>query len=194
MKRQAIVSTVTLLALCGLLAAGAVVGWNTMTADVPSVAPAPKPSPACAPEEVQAGQRIRSRQVTVSVYNGGTREGLADQTLDALTRRGFIAGEVGNAPSDIKVRRVQVWSTVEDDIRARLVARQFGKRTKIRYADEELGPGVDVIVGNGFRKGLVKAKRSLRVKSEQRVCLPVESPRSDASTDAAAGALSATRR
>lgn len=184
MRRQQVITTVTMFALCGLLVGGAVVGWNSMLAELPGGTPADSSAePTCAPEEVQAGERIRTRQVTVSVYNGGSRAGLAEQTLESLTRRGFVAGSVGNAPSDIKVRRVQVWSTVEDDVRARLVARHLGKRT-IRYADEDLGPGVDVIVGDKFR-GLVKAKRSLRVKSEQQVCLPVESAPAGRTADAA---------
>jgi hypothetical protein len=186
MRRQHVISTITMLALCGLLVAAAMVGWNALFAELPSDQPTDAAAPTCTPEEVKAGERIRSRQVTVSVYNSGTQDGLAQQTLRALKRRGFVAGDVGNAPSDINVRRVQVWSTEKKDVRARLVARQFGKRTTIRHADEELGPGIDVIVGNGFN-GLVKAKRSLRVKSEQEVCVPDRSRSSRKDTDTASG-------
>jgi acetolactate synthase regulatory subunit len=186
MRRQHVISTITMLALCGLLVTAAMVGWNALFADLPGDQPTDSAAPTCTPEEIKAGERIRSRQVTVSVYNGGTRDGLAERTLRGLKRRGFVAGDVGNAPSDINVRRVQVWSTVEKDARARLVARQFGKRTTIRHADEALGPGVDVIVGNRFN-GLVKAKRSLRVRSEQEVCLPERSRSSRKNADTAAG-------
>jgi hypothetical protein len=87
--------------------------------------------------------------------------------------RGFIGGDLGNAPSDVEVRGVQVWSTIENDPTARLVARQFGKDLEVRFSDEDLGAGVDVIVGNGFKR-LIKAPRSLEVKRPQEYCVPVE--------------------
>ena len=44
----------------------------------------------------------------------------------------------------------------------------------MRFSDEDLGAGVDVIVGNGFKR-LIKAPRSLEVKRPQEYCEPVES-------------------
>jgi hypothetical protein len=67
---------------------------------------------------------------------------------------------------------VQVWTTERDDLRAKLVARQFGKQARVRVTDEDLGPGVDVVVGNRMRP-LVKAPRSLRVRQPEEVCVPV---------------------
>jgi hypothetical protein len=43
----------------------------------------------------------------------------------------------------------------------------------VRFSDEDLGAGVDVIVGNGFKR-LIKAPRSLEVKRPQEYCVPVE--------------------
>lgn len=186
MRGRHITTGVTLLVLCGLLVVAAVVGWKELFAELPdtSVATA-KPTPSCTTQQVDAGERIRSNQVKVSVFNAGSRSGLANRTLDALVRRGFKEGEVGNAPSDAKVRRVVVWSTEENDAEARLVARQLGKRVKVRFSDVDLGPGVDVLVGDKFR-GLVKAKRSLRVKKPQEVCVsPSASPTPE--TNAQAG-------
>lgn len=170
MTRRHLTTAVTMLVLVGLLVLGAVWGWQSLFTESPRAA---EPAPTCDPQVVEAGGKIRSGQVTVSVYNGGTRSGLANQTMNALMARGFQTGDVGNAPSDVEVRKVQVWSTVENDPRARLVARQFGKGVKVRYVDEDLGPGVDVIVGNRFRD-LVKAPRALKVKQEQEFCVPVE--------------------
>ena len=184
MGRREIISAVTMLVLCGVLVLGAVLGWRALFADLPGEPKATDdPDPTCTTEQVDAGQRIRSSQVRVSVYNGGTRSGLADSTLSALRKRGFTPGDVGNAPADAKVSRVAVWSTEEDDAEARLVARQFGKSVKVTFSDVDLGPGVDVIVGNRFT-GLVKAKRSIRVRSSQEVCVPTES--ADTDTNAAA--------
>ncbi len=164
----------TLLVLVCLLVLGAVWGWRSLFAETPSGDPtATEPTPTCTTERVDAGERMRSDQVRVSVFNAGNRSGLAGQTLDALVDRGFLPGDIGNAPDDVDVARVQVWSTVEKDPRARLVARQFGPKVKVRFSDEDLGPGVDVIVGDRFRK-LVQAPRALRVKQPQEVCVPVE--------------------
>ena len=105
----------------------------------------------------------------MSVFNAGTTSGLADETLGLLRKRGFQPGEASNAPPT-PTRRVQVWSTIEDDAEARLVALQFGKTVKVTYSDVDLGPGVDVLVGDDFT-GLSKAKTTLRVKATQQRCV-----------------------
>lgn len=172
MGRRHLTTAITMLVLIGILVFGAVMGVNTLFAPLPGDEPAANPSPTCATKDVRKGQRIRARQVQVSVFNAGTRAGLADETLDALTRRGFKKGSTGNAPSDSNVRIVQVWSTARNDLSARLVALQFGRKTKVRFSDTDLGPGVDVVVGNEFRK-LVKAKKAITVKRASSVCVPL---------------------
>ena len=174
MARRQVTTAVTMLALCGILVIGAVLGWKSLSADLPGTGgSSAEPSPSCATQTVHVGQRIRSSDVQVSVFNGGTRSGLAEKTLKALARRGFTKGVIGNAPSDARVRRAQVWSTEQHDASARLVARQFGKKVKVRFSDTDLGPGVDVIVGDGYRK-LAKAKRSIRAHNSQQVCAPTD--------------------
>jgi len=166
-------TAVTLLVLVGILVVGVLVGIDNLLAPLPgSGSPAADASPSCSPKTVKKGQRIRATQVQVSVFNGGTRSGLADDTLGALAKRGFKRGEVGNAPSDIKVKRVQVFSTEKNDVTALLVAHQFGKGTTVRYTATDLGPGIDVVVGNHFHK-LAKAKRVLVVSKSSSVCVPV---------------------
>lgn len=179
MGRRKITTAVTMLVLCGVLVIGAVMGWQKLFADLPGdETAATEPGPSCTTEQVGAGQKIRSSRVTVSVYNGGSRDGLADSTMAALRKRGFKVGDIGNAPSDANVRRVAIWSTEDDDAEARLVARQFGKKVKVTFSDVDLGPGVDVIVGNNFRD-LAKAKRSIKVKVPQEVCIQPESAGAD---------------
>lgn len=180
MGRRQITSAVTMMALVAILVLGAVWGWKSLFAELPEDGMASEEAtPTCTTEQIKAGQRIRSTKVRVSVFNNSTRSGLAGSTLEKLLNRGFIAGDAGNAPSDADVRRVEVWSTVEDDPRARLVARQFGKDVTIRFSDEDLGPGIDVIVGDRFRD-LVKAPRALKVKQAQEICVPRESEDPDA--------------
>jgi hypothetical protein len=119
---------------------------------------------------VRKGDRVRSRDVTVSVFNAGTRSGLAAETLDSLVSRRFIAGDVGNAPRRMSgVSFVRVLAPRKNDPAARLVALQFGRDTFIEKTRTDLGPGVDVIVGNDFR-GLVKAPRSIVARAAGSGC------------------------
>jgi hypothetical protein len=165
----------TMMTLTGLLVAGAVWGWNSLFAALPSTdfsSLAQQPTPTCRTEHVKAGSKVRAHQVRVSVFNAGSRSGLAGDTLDALMQRGFIGGELGNAPSGLRVSRVQVWTTTRGtDPAARLVARQFGRAVPVRHMHKNLGTGIDVVVGNGFRH-LVKAPRAQRVAKPQKYCVP----------------------
>lgn len=165
-RHRHITTAVTLVVLCGILALGLYAGYRSLFAPIPHT-PTAQPSPACHTHSVRKGQRITSRQVTVSVFNAGTRAGLAGRTLAALAKRGFSGGEVGNA--NAKLRFVQVWTRHKQHAAATLVARQFGTHTLIRVTKKNLGPGVDVVVGNDF-KGLQKAPRSLVVHRRQQVC------------------------
>jgi hypothetical protein len=171
MSGRHLTTAVTMLVLCGVLVLGLVIGVQTLFAPLPDGDGTASASPSCSTENLQKGERIRSEQVLVSVFNAGTRGGLADQTLNALARRGFKRGELGNAPADAQVRFAQVWTTKKHDAAAVLVARQLDRKVRIRVTDEDLGEGVDVVVGNGFA-GLVKAKRSMVVRTGQTTCLP----------------------
>ncbi len=171
MGRREITTAVTMLVLCGLLVAAALWGWQSLFAEVPSdEATVEEDSGSCSSKRLRAGEQLRSSQVRVSVFNGGSEAGLAETTLAALRQRGFRTGDVGNAPTDAEVQRVQVWSTKENDLTARLVARQFGKKVRVKFSDDDLGPGVDVIVGNGFGR-LASAPNSLRVGKARNVCV-----------------------
>jgi hypothetical protein len=177
-------TAVTLLVLVSILALGLVIGVKTLFAPLPGSDKAKAtPPPSCSPKTVKKGQRIRSTQVQVSVFNGGTRSGLADETMRLLARRGFTQGDVGNAPTDANVGRVRVLTTEKNDMAAALVARQFGRTTRVIVTPTDLGPGIDVIVGNKFGK-LAKAKRVLVAKSSSSVCVPLPSPSTDPGTDA----------
>ena len=167
MGARQLTTAVTMFVLCALLVLGAVWGWKSLFAPLPGADGTAAPTPQCS--SVDAGTRLRSAEVQVSVYNAGGRSGLAASTLQALEKRGFGPGEAGNAPADAKVRYAQVWSTKTNDAGARLVLKQLGSRARLRVVDTDLGPGVDVIVGRDFR-GLVKAPRSVKVRTTQETC------------------------
>jgi hypothetical protein len=173
MRARHLTTGITLIVLCGVLVAAGVIGFKWLFAKAPSPTQlvATPPVPSCTAQPFHRGSRIKSTQVEVSVFNAGTQSGLADETMSALTDRGFHSGEVGNAPSDVSVRRVEVWTDVRHDPAARLVARQLGHHVQIRVIKKSLGGGVDVIVGNRFH-GLVHAPRSVKVRHSVQVCAP----------------------
>jgi len=176
MGRRHLTTAITLLVLVGLLVIGGYVGIHTLLAPLPSSdKPSATPSAQCSAKSVKKGQRVRSRDIVVSVFNAGTRAGLASDTMVRLAHRGFKRGSVGNAPGSTNVRRVLVQTTDQNDVSARLVARQFGRSTKVRVVSGDLGPGIDVIVGDNFHK-LAKARRIYVVKKSSSVCVPLPSP------------------
>jgi hypothetical protein len=183
MGRRHLPTAITLLVLVGILVVGFLIGTKSLFAPLPGDAnPKANPSPTCSPKNVKKGQVIRSAQVQVSVFNGGSQSGLADSTMRKLAARGFTAGDVGNAPSGVTAKRVRVLTTEKNDLAAQLVARQFGSKTKVIVSDTDLGPGVDVVVGNDFDK-LSKAKKAIVVKRSSSVCVPLPAE-TEATTDA----------
>ena len=170
MGRREITTAITMLILCVLLASAAFLGWRSLFAPLPGDEDEADAARSCATERLKKGQRLRSSQVRVSVFNGGTEVGLADTTMAALRKRGFRRGDVSNAPIDIAVSRVQVWSTRRVDVTAELVARQFGEQVKVKSRQDDLGPGVDVIVGDDFNR-LVPTPTTIRVLKLQKACV-----------------------
>ena len=171
MSVRMITSAVTLMVLVAIVVGGVYYGYQQLTAPLPSLRAEPEQS--CT--TVERGSKLKSESVVVSVYNASDRSGFAGTTLGRLERRGFRPGSVGNAPSGAQVSRVEVWTQDAEDPAAQLVARQFGKKTKIVEKVEPLGPGPDVIVGPKARK-LKKAPRQIKVQQTRTECVPLESP------------------
>jgi len=143
---------ITLVVLLIVLAGMAVYGVKSALAPLPGASSSKKQ---CSSSEKEVKQFLKRGEVQVSVFNAGTRSGLAGQTLDSMEAAGFVAGNAGNAPRSAQVRRAVVWTTQTDDSSARLVASALGRGTRIEVTRTDLGPGVDVLVGNKFR-GLAK--------------------------------------
>jgi hypothetical protein len=158
------VSAATMVVLIGLLIAGAWFGWQSISAPLPGDdEPTKRAKPRCEGGFAK-GDLVQTGDVTVSVFNAGSRSGLADQTLSELSARGFERGAVGNAPTELEtVQFVRVLARSAEDPTARLVALQFGSNTLVQASKKKLGPGVDIIVGDGFL-GLVDAPAELTVE------------------------------
>jgi len=166
-SRRSVLTGVTLTVLVALLAVGAVYGWQAMVAPAEPHHDRHDGAPranGCEPQ-IKRGDVVTARDIKVSVYNAGTRAGLAGETLSSLADRGFRRGTVGNAPRTYSgVRFVRVLAPTAKDPAAKLVALQFGPRTDVDRVERNLGRGVDVVVGDGFF-GLAKAPQKLRAKA-----------------------------
>jgi hypothetical protein len=167
-----ITTGITLVVLLGILAAGAVIGAKSLFAPIGS--DEATPSPTCTTKAVKKGQRIEPQQVQVSVFNAGTHAGAAQRTMSKLVKRGFRRGEVGNAPSSARVKRAQVWTRLRHDPAAVLVARQLGKGTAVERKHTNLGPGVDVVIGDDFAT-LAKAPKAVVAQHSGSLCTPATS-------------------
>jgi hypothetical protein len=154
-----------------VLAFMVVYGVKAATAPLPGSGSGPSKDCSAAEKEVQ--RFVRRPQVEVSVFNAGRRQGLASETLQRLEGAGFRAGEAGNAPRRTKVRRAVVWTTRQHDTAAQLVARALGRHTKIVVTDTDLGPGVDVLVGNAFRRLDRSAPNKLRLPRPEKTCVDI---------------------
>lgn len=154
----------TLLFLLGVLSYGAYWGYSNVLAPVPE-----PPTPPCVDQTVKDG-KLRSSQVTVAVYNGGDRKGLAGDVGRAMRERGFKVVKTTN--TNEKIQQTVIVGAKADNPEVRLV-KSFFKKATVR-ADNRPDRSVDVLVGNkygGFNK---KAKTTLAVKSST-VCLPQQS-------------------
>ncbi len=67
-----------------------------------------------------------------------------------------------------------MWTTKANDTSARLVALAFGRRTPVRLVTTDLGPGIDVLVGNRFTSLDKKAVKKLRLATPVETCVKVK--------------------
>ncbi len=173
---------ITLVVLIGLLLGAAYYGWRNLSESDEGAGTTPTPSertPKCVSvEKFRKGERIRSEDVIVNVFNAGTTTGLATATLDSLVDKGFRRGESDNAPADLAATNVTIVRGQSDDPTVRLVAMQF--KGAVEFTDgPDVAPGVDVVVGDSFVSVDSKARRVLRLKRQVSTCTSVrESPRS----------------
>jgi hypothetical protein len=152
---------VTLLILLAVLLYGAWWGYHNIIQPVPALPPEP-----CVEQSVSKGL-LKSSQVTVKVYNGGDRKGLAADVGRSLRGKGFHVALTANTAEKIQ-KTVVVGADAKDP--EVLFVKTFFKDSVIR-ADKRADHSVDILVGNkyaGFNKA---AKNTYDAKSSS-VCLP----------------------
>jgi hypothetical protein len=163
---------ITLTVLVLVLAGMAVWGWRHATAPIKGTQASSQQT--CSPAEITRTRFVRPSDVRVSVYNAGDRSGLAGRTMNHLEGRGFQPGEVGNAPKSVHVRRAVVHTTSKHDPAAKLVARTLGKHVRVVVTRKAGGPGIDVIVGNHFKKLAKHPPKKVRLPKPVEECVPVQ--------------------
>jgi hypothetical protein len=173
MNRRA-TSAATLAVLFVLCLLALVFGVKALTSDLPDDPIVKDPQATCVDQEITAGTKVRPADVLVSVYNGGTRSGVASKTMSALQIRGFAAGKTDNDRSS-NVRRVAVFGDPSNPA-VQLVAAQFGSEARI---SEGRGPtdgdsnelGVVVVVGDDFDR-LGRKVGSITAEDDTTICSP----------------------
>jgi hypothetical protein len=156
--------TALTLAVLGLLVVVAAIwGWAALTKPFPQ----DEPVAICEDTQVAAGSEVRRDQVVVSVFNGSKRSGLAGATSAQLAERGFVTGDVGDAPQP--AASTQIWSSDPTNPAVQLVQKQF-KQAKV-VAGDPLGVGVVVVVGEKFKKLRKKQVESVVAEADATYCL-----------------------
>ena len=158
-------SLATLVALGVLLVIAAAWGWNAATQPLPGRAD----PPICVDHTFAKGDRVRTRDVTISVLNAGTRNGLAGLTMGLFTQAGFAEGNEANAPKKAQVVRAQVWTRAPGNPAVKLVSSYLEGAKIVRRKSP--GAGVTVVVGDKF-KDLGKGRRSVVAQQDAQVCGP----------------------
>ena len=171
MSARKVTTAATMAVLVVVLGTMAVVGFRAATAPLPGRG---STTPTCTPAEKAVKTTLSRPDVQVSVFNASRRGGLAGTTLDKIEAAGFRAGNAGNAPAGAKVANAVVWTTKRDDPAARLVALAFGRRTRIVVTATDLGPGIDVLVGDRFKGLDRKAARRIKLPAPVETCVPVK--------------------
>ncbi|MGJ3508186.1 LytR C-terminal domain-containing protein [Enemella sp. A6] len=151
----------TLLILIVGLVFAAQWGWRNVMAPLPEPA-----TPDCIP---QAASTLESSQVSVRVYNGSSKRGLARHVANLLGDRGFNVIEVGNVEQ--QVTQTIVVGGNEHNPEVKLTAQNLAKSAT--RGDGRNDGTVDVLVGSEYHGIVPNAPKSINVPGDQ-VCLPQE--------------------
>ncbi len=145
---------ITLLVLLGVLLGAGYYGWRTIispaTGDAGSTNQPHHHGTHCAKRQAfHKGQKFKSKDIIVNVYNAGAIPNLAGDTLAKLGAKGFKQGVADNAPSGVGAANVTILTSDRRLPQVQLVASQF--KGRVTYTSgPALAAGIDVIVGDSF--------------------------------------------
>ena len=159
-------TAITISVLGLVLVVAAVWGWSAATDPLPDKVD----TATCVDRTVAEGEKVHPPDVTVSVYNAGSREGLAGRVMQELTDAGFHEGNSGNAAPTVRVPVVQIWTLEPKDPDVLLVASRLGDDVDIQRR-EPVGFGVTVVVGDGFTK-VRDGRKAVVARTDATICSP----------------------
>ena len=159
---RALRTPLTLIVLLCMLGYAAWWGYQQVTAPLPP----PQREP-CIQQPIEKG-RLQSSQVTVRVFNGGTKRGLAGDVAASLRAKGFQVSSVGNTEEDIT--KTVIIAESKDNPEAKLVL-GFFKDATVREDPTRVDHSIDILVGGENAGFNAKAGSSIKVKAAT-VCLP----------------------
>ena len=151
----------TLLLLLGVLCYAAWWGYTNVLRPIPQ-----QPVQPCVDQSINKGE-LKSSQVTVKVYNGGNKRGLAGDVGRSLRERGFNVIRTTNTAEKISKTVIVGANAKNPEV---LLVKGFFKDAVVK-GDKRVDRSVDVLVGNkygGFNKN---AERTYAVKTRT-ICLP----------------------
>ncbi len=158
---------ITLAFLAVLMLVGVTWGWAQMTDPFPGKVDAP----ICVDTSYAEGDELFVQDVTVSVLNASSREGLAGRTLQELEDAGFAGGQTANAPKGTVVTTpAEIWVSDTDNPGAKLLRRRLGQ-VPVRSDVVNPAAGITVVVGDTFGE-LRDGPTSLVLKDDAVVCSP----------------------
>ena len=167
---------VLLLVMVVLLAVVAVFGYKAL------VAPIKSPQAPCDSQTLSGP--LKSSDVTVRVYNGGSKAGLAASIQKQLETAGFSVPYVGNTQT-VVVQTTIVGATT-DAPEVQLVAAFFPDATI--QADARTDHSVDVLVGDTFAGFNDQAPTQISVDSVVICVTPTPTPSDSPGADDTSGA------
>src|SRR5687768_7471486 len=131
-------TAITLAFLAVLVLVGVTWGWAQVSEPLPGKVDAPL----CVDTSYAAGDELFVQDVTVSVLNASSREGLAGRTMAELEDAGFAEGQTTNAPQGTAISTpAEIWVTDPENPAAKLVRKRFGK-VPVRFEPNNPAVGV----------------------------------------------------
>ncbi len=152
---------ITLLVLLGVLCYAAWWGYTNVLRPIP-----PAPAQPCVDQSLSKGQ-LKSSQVTVKVYNGGNKRGLAGDVGRSLRDRGFNVIRTTNTAEKISRTVIVGVNPKSPEV---LLVKGFFKDAVVK-GDKRVDHTVDVLVGNKYAGFNKSAKRTYTVNADT-LCLP----------------------
>jgi hypothetical protein len=160
-------TAITLAALALLMLLGVTWGWAQMSKPFPGKADAP----ICVDTSYRAGDELFVQDVTVSVLNASSREGLAGRTLAGLVDIGFAGGQTANAPKGTALTTSsEIWVDDVENPGAKLLRARLGKVPVVSHPEIDYA-GIIVVVGDSFGE-LRQGPQSVMLADDAVVCSP----------------------